>query len=225
MKEISILIVEDDKTLQEKLAVFLKKRGYLVDITSDGIEGLKALKNKEYDLILSDIMMPNLDGYTMCKTIRFTSEIPIIFLTKMGESMDELKGFEVGCDDYIIKPFTFEILLKRIEVVLKRTSKTSAIKILKFDGMVLNLNTYSVTVNNTTVELTLKEFYILKELIEKYPQVITRENLLDSIWGYNYYGDTRIVDAHIKNIRKKIILPYIKTIKGIGYVLEKINKK
>ena len=123
--------------------------------------------------------------------------------------------------DYITKPFSFNLLIKRVEAVLRRSTKSNSEELLQFEDLNLNLNTYTVEVDGETIELTLKEFNILKTLIEKYPQVITRENLLDSIWGYDYYGDTRIVDAHIKNLRKKIKLQYIKTVKGIGYTLEK----
>ena len=166
-------------------------------------------------------MMPNLDGFTTCKMIRNSSNIPIIFLTALTDEADQMKGFELGCDDYITKPFSFNLLVKRVEAILKRTTKADNKDTLVFKDMTLGLNTYTVDIDGESIELTLKEFNILKELIEKYPQVITRENLLDSIWGYDFYGDTRIVDAHIKNIRKKIKLPYIKTVKGIGYTLEK----
>ncbi|WP_131000864.1 response regulator transcription factor, partial [Clostridioides difficile] len=122
---------------------------------------------------------------------------------------------------YITKPFSFNLLIKRVEAILRRSNKTINDKFIVFEKLKLDLNTYIAEIDGEPIELTLKEFNILKALIEKYPQVITREGLLDSIWGYDYYGDTRIVDAHIKNIRKKISLPYIKTVKGIGYTLEK----
>lgn len=165
--------------------------------------------------------MPNLDGYSVCKMIRQTSNVPIIFLTALNEESNQLKGFELECDDYITKPFSFNLLIQRVKAVLRRGRINISSDLLIFEKLKLDLNTYSVQIDDQNIELTLKEFNILKMLIEKYPQVVTRENLLDSIWGYDYYGDTRIVDAHIKNLRKKIILPYIKTVKGIGYTLEK----
>ncbi|MEG0249745.1 MAG: response regulator transcription factor [Peptostreptococcus sp.] len=223
MNRYNILVVEDDKDIQELMVEFLKAKDYYVDAVSDGVEGIQKFKEKKYDLIILDIMMPNLDGFTTCKMIRNSSNIPIIFLTALTDEADQMKGFDLGCDDYITKPFSFNLLVKRVEAILKRTTKTDNKDTLVFKDMVLGLNTYTVDVEGESVELTLKEFNILKELIEKYPQVITRENLLDSIWGYDFYGDTRIVDAHIKNIRKKIKLPYIKTVKGIGYTLEKNN--
>ena len=219
----SILVVEDDANIQELIVEFLRAEDYNVDYASDGLEGIKLFKKNDYDLIILDIMMPNLDGYSACKMIRKTSSVPIIFLTALNQENDEVKGFELECDDYITKPFSFNLLIKRVEAVLRRSNTTAESNdYLSFGKLRLDLNTYTVNVDGNIVELTLKEFNILKNLIEKYPQVITRESLLDSIWGYDYYGDTRIVDAHIKNIRKKIELPYIKTVKGIGYTLEKI---
>lgn len=217
----SILVMEDDVNIQELIVEFLKSEGYDVDYASDGLEGIQLFKKKEYDLVLLDIMMPNLDGYSVCKMIRQTSNVPIIFLTALNEESNQLKGFELECDDYITKPFSFNLLIQRVKAVLRRGRINISSDLLIFEKLKLDLNTYSVQIDDQNIELTLKEFNILKMLIEKYPQVVTRENLLDSIWGYDYYGDTRIVDAHIKNLRKKIILPYIKTVKGIGYTLEK----
>ena len=217
----SILVMEEDVNIQELIVEFLKAEGYDVDYASDGLEGIQLFKKKEYDLVLLDIMMPNLDGYSVCKMIRQTSNVPIIFLTALNEESNQLKGFELECDDYITKPFSFNLLIQRVKAVLRRGRINISSDLLIFEKLKLDLNTYSVQIDDQNIELTLKEFNILKMLIEKYPQVVTRENLLDSIWGYDYYGDTRIVDAHIKNLRKKIILPYIKTVKGIGYTLEK----
>ena len=218
----SILVVEDDASIQELIVEFLSSQGYKVDFANDGFEGISKFKQGNYDLIILDIMMPNLDGYSACKMIRKTSNVPIIFLTALNQEHEEVKGFELECDDYITKPFSFNLLIKRVEAVLRRSKDNNySGDFMSFEKLKLDLNTYTADVNGNTVELTLKEFNILKSLIEKYPQVITRESLLDGIWGYDYYGDTRIVDAHIKNLRKKIELPYIKTVKGIGYTLEK----
>jgi len=217
----SLLVIADDDSIQELIVEFLTAEGYEVDYANDGLEGIQKFKKGNYNLIILDIMMPNLDGYGVCKMIRQTSSVPIIFLTALNQETDQLKGFELECDDYITKPFSFNLLVKRVEAVLRRSSKIMNNKFLVFEKLKLDLNTYEAEVDGNGVELTLKEFNILKDLIEKYPQVITREGLLDSIWGYDYYGDTRIVDAHIKNIRKKISIPYIKTVKGIGYTLEK----
>lgn len=214
-----ILVIEDDHNIQELIVEFLSSQGYKVNFANDGIEGVQKFKKEKYDLIILDIMMPNLDGYGVCKMIRQSSNIPIIFLTALTTEEDQLKGFEMMCDDYITKPFSFNVLIKRVEAVLRRSKSYKNEEYLTFENLKLNLKTYTIDVDDEIIELTLKEFNILKTLIEKYPQVITRENLLDSIWGYDYYGDTRIVDAHIKNIRKKIKHNYIKTVKGIGYTL------
>jgi len=218
----SILVVEDDASIQELIVEFLRAENYNVDYASDGLEGIQLFKQNNYDLIILDIMMPNLDGYSACKMIRKTSNVPIIFLTALNQEHEEVKGFELECDDYITKPFSFNLLIKRVEAVLRRSKDNNSNgDFMSFEKLKLDLNTYTADIDGNIVELTLKEFNILKSLIEKYPQVITRESLLDGIWGYDYYGDTRIVDAHIKNLRKKIELPYIKTVKGIGYTLEK----
>lgn len=216
-----VLIVEDDYKSQQLLQQFLTSNGYKVDCANDGLEGIQMYKDRNYDLILLDIVMPNLDGFSLCKMIRKESDVPIIFVTELSSESDQIKGFDLLCDDYIVKPFSYNLLLKRIEAVLRRSKEDKAGVYLSFEKIKLNLKTYSVEIEGEIVDLTLKEFNILKSLIENYPQVVTREKLLDSIWGYDYFGDTRIVDAHIKNIRKKIILPYIKTVKGIGYTLQK----
>ena len=216
-----ILVVEDDYESQQLLQQFLTSNGYKVDCADDGLEGIQMYKDRNYDLILLDIVMPNLDGFSLCKMIRKESDVPIIFVTALSSESDQIKGFDLLCDDYIVKPFSYNLLIKRIEAVLRRSKEDKAGVYLTFEKIKLNLKTYSAEIDGKIIDLTLKEFNILKSLIENYPQVVTREKLLDSIWGYDYFGDTRIVDAHIKNIRKKIILPYIKTVKGIGYTLQK----
>lgn len=221
MKNKNILVIEDDSNIQELIVEFLSAEGYNVKSANDGIEGIQAFKKDEFDLVILDVMMPNLDGHAVCKMIRQSSDVPIIFLTALNQESDQVKGFELMCDDYITKPFSFTLLMKRVEAVLRRTSNQNESKILTFEKISLDLNTYQAFLENEVIELTLKEFNILKTLIENYPHVVTRENLLDSVWGYDYYGDTRVVDAHIKNIRKKIEFPYIKTVKGIGYSLDK----
>lgn len=214
MKE-SILVVEDDSNIQELIVEFLSSEGYDVDFCNDGVEALEKFNKGHYDLLIIDVMMPNMDGYTLCKKIREISSVSIIFLTALNDEENQLKGFEFECDDYITKPFSFNVLIKRVEAVLRRNRKY-----LKFEDVTLNLKNYTVEIENKVVELTLKEFSILKYLIESYPKIITRENLLDEVWGYNYFGDARIVDAHIKNIRKKLNYSFIKTVKGVGYTLD-----
>lgn len=204
---------------------FLESENYIVDTASDGVEGYEKFKENKYDLIILDVMMPKLDGYSLCKMIKKNdAEVSIIFLTALGDESSEVKGFDLKADDYISKPFSFNILIKRVEAVLRR-KKEEPVKLetLEFGSIKLQLDTYKVYVDEEEVELelTLKEFNILKFMIQSYPMVVSREMLMDKVWGYEYYGDTRVIDAHMKNIRKKIKEDYIKTIKGVGYVLEK----
>lgn len=220
-----ILVVEDDLQIQELIKEFLKAQNYFVDTADDGVLGYEKVKNNEYDLIIMDVMMPNMDGYSLCKMIRAISKTPIIFLTALSEEQDEIKGFELECDDFITKPFSFNILIKRVNAVLRRSETLSSdneeSNELVFETLKLDKDSYKVYVDGEECEFTLKEFNILKNLIEFYPRVITREQLMDKVWGYEYYGEMRVIDAHIKNIRKKISKNYIKTVKGVGYVLEK----
>ncbi|WP_152524870.1 response regulator transcription factor [Clostridium sp. Ade.TY] len=221
-----ILVVEDDKKINELIVEFLKSEGYSVVGSYDGIDGFSKFKEDEFDLVILDVMMPKLDGYEVCKLIREISNVPIIFLTALSETSDEIKGFDVMADDYVTKPFSFNVLIKRVEAILRRSKRLKEDKEnikeekIKFNEIIINPNTYKVYINGEDVEFTLKEFNILKLLIEYYPNVVSREVIMDKIWGYDYYGDMRVIDAHIKNIRKKIIYDYIGTVKGVGYVLK-----
>ena len=218
-----ILVVEDDNQIQELRVEFLSSHDYIVDTASDGVEGYEKFKSGEYDLVILDVMMPRLDGHSLCKMIRnIDKEVSIIFLTALGDEENEIKGFDLNADDYISKPFSFNILIKRVEAVLRRKNKEkSEDEVLKFEGLKLDLQTFKSYIDEEEIELTLKEFNILKLMISSYPTVVSREKLIEKIWGYDYFGDTRVIDAHMKNIRKKIKKDYIKTIKGVGYVLEK----
>lgn len=218
-----ILVVEDDNQIQELIVEFLSSQDYEVDVANDGVEGYEKFKESKYDLVILDVMMPRLDGHSLCKMIRNSDkEVSIIFLTALGDEESEVKGFDLNADDYISKPFSFNILIKRVEAVLRRKQKEEKEDtILEFEGLKLDLQTFKSYIDNEEIELTLKEFNILKLMINSYPTVVSREKLIEKIWGYEYFGDTRVIDAHMKNIRKKIKKDYIKTIKGVGYVLEK----
>ncbi len=218
-----ILVVEDDNQIQELIVEFLSSQDYIVDTANDGVEGYEKFKSGKYDLVILDVMMPKLDGHSLCKMIRnIDKEVSVIFLTALGDEENEIKGFDLKADDYISKPFSFNILIKRVEAVLRRKNKEiSEDEVLKFEGLKLELQTFKSYVDEEEIELTLKEFNILKLMISSYPTVVSREKLIEKIWGYDYFGDTRVIDAHMKNIRKKIKKDYIKTIKGVGYVLEK----
>lgn len=218
-----ILVVEDDKKINELVVEFLKSEGYYVEYAFNGIEGFYKFKDNNFDLIILDAMMPKLDGYSLCGLIREKSKVPIIFLTALSEASDEIKAFDAMADDYITKPFSFHVLIKRVEAVLRRSGieeEEENNSIIKFKGLKLDLSTYKAYVDNEEIELTLKEFNILKFLMNSYPRVLSREVLMNEVWGYDYYGDMRVIDAHIKNIRKKIVYDYIGTVKGIGYVLK-----
>ena len=180
-------------------------------------------KKDKYDLVILDVMMPKLNGYSLCKMIKnLNKQVSIIFLTALDDEESEIKGFDLDADDYISKPFSFNILVKRVEAVLKRKNKEEKNEdILEFEGLKLDLEKFKSYVDDEEIELTLKEFNILKLMLASYPKVVSREKLIEKIWGYEYFGDTRVIDAHMKNIRKKIKKDYIKTIKGVGYVLEK----
>lgn len=218
-----ILVVEDDNQIQELIVEFLSSQDYIVDTANDGVEGYEKFKAGEYDLVILDVMMPRLDGHSLCKMIKSVdTEVSVIFLTALGDEESEIKGFDLKADDYISKPFSFNILIKRVEAVLRRKNKEkSEDEVLKFEGLKLELQTFKSYIAEEEIELTLKEFNILKLMISSYPTVVSREKLIEKIWGYDYFGDTRVIDAHMKNIRKKIKKDYIKTIKGVGYVLEK----
>ena len=218
-----ILVVEDDNQIQELIVEFLSSQDYDVDVANDGVEGYEKFKESKYDLVILDVMMPRLDGHSLCKMIRnLDKEVSIIFLTALGDEESEIKGFDLNADDYISKPFSFNILIKRVEAVLRRKQKEAKESvILEFEGLKLDLQTFKSYIDNEEIELTLKEFNILKLMINSYPTVVSREKLIEKIRGYEYFGDTRVIDAHMNNIRKKIKKDYIKTIKGVGYVLEK----
>ncbi|MGL5354180.1 MAG: response regulator transcription factor [Clostridium sp.] len=217
-----ILVVEDDVQIQEIIVEFLSSQNYEVQWANDGLEGYEKFKNNNYDLVILDIMMPKLDGYGLCKMIRNKNQnVGIIFLTALGSEDDEVKGFDLDVDDYIRKPFSFNVLIKRVEAVLRRRGEKEEKYELQFGDIKLDLNSYKAYVKEEEIEMTLKEFNILKLLINSNPMIVSREMLIEKIWGYEYYGDTRVIDAHVKNIRKKIGSDYIKTVKGIGYGLQK----
>ena len=218
-----ILVVEDDNQIQELIVEFLSSQDYIVETANDGVEGYEKFKEGEYDLVILDVMMPRLDGHSLCKMIKSVDkEVSVIFLTALGDEENEIKGFDLKADDYISKPFSFNILIKRVEAVLRRKNREKVEEeVLRFEGLKLELQTFKSYVEGEEIELTLKEFNILKLMISSYPTVVSREKLIEKIWGYDYFGDTRVIDAHMKNIRKKIMKDYIKTIKGVGYVLEK----
>ena len=219
-----ILVIEDEKNIQNIIKEFLESAKYEVNTADDGLEGIHFIQNNNYDLILLDIMMPKIDGFVVCEMIRKNSNVPIIILTALTDEESQLKGFDKLADDYITKPFSMPVVLKHIEAILRRTENINKkVDVLKYKNISLNIENYDVFVDNKKVALTYREFEILKLLLENQGKVFTRDNILNSIWNYDYFGDDKIVNTHIKNIRKKLGYDYIETIRGVGYRIDKEN--
>ena len=220
-----ILVVEDDFDIQELLQNCLQETGYEVDIAGDGVEALSIFIDGKYDLILLDIMLPKIDGYGVCELIRKQSDVPIIMLTALNGEDDQIKGLDLQVDDYITKPFSMPILIRKIAAVLRRSSQgtVESYQSITYGNLLLNCDGYTATMNGNTFELTQKEFEILRELLTHQGRILTRQNLLDKLWRYDFYGDERVVDTHIKNLRKKLGIDFIQTIRGVGYKIDKEN--
>ncbi len=219
-----ILVVEDEMDIQELLENFLIDSGYQVTLASDGVEGIAAFRSGEFDLILLDIMLPKIDGYGVCEVIRQESEVPIMMLTALDSEADQLKGFDLRIDDYVTKPFSMAVLLRKIEAVLRRTQKQEEKEgKIQYRELTLNIDSRQIYQNGQLIETTFREFELLRELLQNSGRVMTRQMLLDQVWDYNYYGDERIVDTHIKNLRKKLGAGYIETVRGVGYRVDKEN--
>ncbi|GAJ99772.1 response regulator transcription factor [Geomicrobium sp. JCM 19055] len=216
-----ILVAEDDLEIQEIVKQFLMANGYEVVTADDGLKAYEAFKREPFDLCIVDVMMPNIDGIKLVQMIRNTSFVPIIMLTALGEEQDQVRGFEVGVDDYITKPFSFTILTARVEAVLRRTNHQHEKEKDYYVHEELKLDAlgYQVWVNDEEISLTTREFDILKLLMENEGKVLTRETIVEHVWGYEYLGETRMIDTHIKNLRKKLSTDRIMTVKGVGYKL------
>ncbi len=219
----NILIVEDDMDIQELLREFLKEAGYEVASASDGIEAMELFAKNKFDLILLDIMLPKIDGFGVCELIRKQSQVPIIMLTALGGEEEQIRGLDLQVDDYITKPFSVPILIRKIAAVLRRSSQTQeeGHKTIAYQDLLLDLDNYTATVDGATYELTQREFEVLRELLTHQGRIMTRQNLLDKLWRYDFYGDERVVDTHIKNLRKKLGIDFIQTVRGVGYKIDK----
>ena len=222
-----ILIADDDANIAELISLYLTKEGYDTQKARDGREALSLFHSYNPDLIILDIMMPEMDGYEVCREVRKTSQTPIIMLTAKGETFDKVLGLELGADDYMVKPFDTKELVARVKAVLRRLdSKETNTKKISFDQLSINMANYSVTYKDDSIAMPPKELELLYYLASHPNQVFTREQLLNQIWGYEYYGDTRTVDVHIKRIREKLGTDddhptwSIKTVWGVGYKLE-----
>jgi len=221
-----ILICDDQAVLHETLSLYLKAEGYTWSSAYDGEEALEKANSEQPDLILLDIMMPKMSGIDVCRNIRKNSSVPIIMLTAKGEEIDRIIGLELGADDYIVKPFSPREVVARIKAVLRRINDKSdaSSPVLRYDSLEINLNHYEVKVMGSVVPFTPKEVEILHLLASHPGQVFDREQILSSVWGYDYFGDTRAVDTQIKRIRQKLpqegVSWSIKTIYGVGYKFE-----
>nr|WP_198011930.1 response regulator transcription factor [Caloramator sp. ALD01] len=212
-----ILLVEDEDKLRRVLKLYLENEGYSVDEAKDGEEAINLFSPLTHSLIILDVMLPKRDGWSVLRTIRKESDVPVIMLTARGEEDDKLFGFDLGVDDYVVKPASPREIVARTRAILKRVKKTD-----ESEGILIDKSAREVRVNGHTIDLTLKEFELLLYLYEHKNIAISREQILDAVWGYEYYGDLRTVDTHIKNIREKLgdYRDYIQTVRGFGYKFE-----
>lgn len=216
-----ILIVEDEPAIQSVLKELLTDAGYETDIAEDGTEAVKRFCQGKYDLVLLDIMLPELDGYAVCKTIREKSGTPVIMLTALDEEEAQVRAFELQADDYITKPFSVRLVLLRVEAVLRRTAGSSEGSLLRYREIRLDADAMEVCVDEKPVALTRIEYELLRLFMEHPGRVFTRENLLNTVWGYDYVGEEKAVNIHIMNLRRKLGTDPIETIRGVGYRLAK----
>ena len=220
-----ILVVEDDLDIQELLKNFLQEAGYSIVLANDGVEALSIFSDVQFDLILLDIMLPKIDGFAVCELIRKQSQVPIIMLTALNGEEEQIRGLDMQVDDYITKPFSMPVLIRKIAAVLRRStiSQNQEHQTVAYKNLILDLDSYSALVNGESYELTQREFEILRELLLNQGRVLTRQILLERLWKYDFFGDERVVDTHIKNLRKKLGIDFIQTIRGVGYKIDKEN--
>ena len=223
-----ILIVDDDTNICELLRLYLEKDGFQTDIVTDGIKAIEVFNSVNPDLVLLDIMLPGMDGWQICREIRKSSQTPIIMLTAKGETFDKVLGLELGADDYITKPFETKEVIARIKAVLRRSSSMSAgaeaTKEVNFDKLSINLTNYELKVDGKAIDTPPKELELIFHLANNPNRVYTRDQLLDEVWGFEYYGDSRTVDVHVKRLREKLEGVSdkweLKTVWGVGYKFE-----
>ena len=222
-----ILVVDDDKNICELLRLYIDKEGYQTVVAYDGKQALKLFEEEAPCLIVLDVMMPELDGWQVCREIRKSSDVPIIMLTAKGETFDKVLGLELGADDYVVKPFESKEIVARIKAVLRRTgtrAQASDVKEVRYDKLVVNLTRYELKVDGKIVDTPPKELELLYHRASNPNRVYTRDQLLDEVWGFEYYGDSRTVDVHIKRLREKLegvsAQWSVKTVWGVGYKFE-----
>ncbi len=223
MEKLKILVVDDESRMRKLIKDFLEREGYQILEAADGLEALDIFyEQKDISLVILDVMMPRLDGWGVCKEIRRISQVPIMLLTARSEEKDELKGFELGVDEYVTKPFSPKILVARVTAILKRTKLTIPQEVLSVGGIEVDKAAHIVNVDGKEVELSVKEFELLLYFLENQKIALTREKILNGVWNYDYFGDARTIDTHVKKLRSKLGDKgnYIKTIWGMGYKFE-----
>ena len=219
-----ILIVEDGANIRELLRLYLEREGYAVIEAENGVEGIKLWKSEKPDMLLLDVMMPVMDGWAVCKEIRAESDVPIIMLTAKGETADRVSGLEMGADDYIVKPLEMPEVIARVRAVFRRMAPDDAPEKLSFDNLVIDKQAYDLVIKGKRVDAPPKEIELLYYLASSPNRVFTRAQLLDDVWGFDYFGDTRTVDVHVKRLREKLEGVSdkweLKTVWGVGYKFE-----
>ena len=226
MENAKIMVVDDDQNICELLRLYLEKEGYTVAIANDGKKALEVFDKEAPDLMLLDIMLPGLDGWQVCREIRKKSQCPIIMLTAKGETFDKVLGLELGADDYVVKPFETKEVVARIKAVLRRIGKSSEepVKKVEYDKLSINLTNYELKVDGKQIDTPPKEMELIYHLASNPNRVFTRDQLLDEVWGFDYYGDSRTVDVHVKRLREKLEGVSdkwaLKTVWGVGYKFE-----
>lgn len=220
MDALKILVVDDESRMRKLVKDFLTKKNFQVLEAGDGEEAMDIFyKEKDIALLILDVMMPKMDGFEVCREIRQTSQVPIIMLTAKGDERDELQGFQLGVDEYITKPFSPKILVARVEAVLRRTNQAEETELLEYGGIVVDKTAHSVTIDGKPIDLSFKEFELLTYFMENKGIALSREKILNHVWNYDYFGDARTIDTHVKKLRSKLgdKGDLIKTIWGVGY--------
>ena len=223
MEKTKILVVDDESRMRKLVKDFLVRQGYTVLEAADGVEAMDFFyEDKEIGLIILDVMMPRMDGWQVCREVRMHSKVPIIMLTARSEERDELQGFELGIDEYISKPFSPKILVARVEAILRRTQGSSQTEELEAGGITVDKTAHTVSIDGEFVDLSFKEFELLTYFMENQGIALSREKILNNVWNYDYFGDARTIDTHVKKLRSKLGEKgeYIKTIWGMGYKFE-----
>lgn len=219
-----ILVVDDEENIREVLKEYAEFEGHEVDEAADGMAAVEMAKNKDYDIIIMDIMMPRLDGYSACKEIRKIKQTPMLMLSARGEEYDKLFGFEIGIDDYVVKPFSPKEVMARVNAIVKRNSQAAAqaSDVEKFEGLEINFTSRDVFIDGEKANLTPKEYDLLFYLVRNKNIALTRNKLLEEVWGYDFFGDDRTIDTHIKMLRNNlgVYRKFIVTLRGLGYKFE-----